>query len=72
MVVPLEQSQARRFNPELPGKVVFVQVWRNVLISFDTLLQQRVTDRSCETVRPLGALELAPLVPDERIFRKAA
>jgi chemotaxis protein methyltransferase CheR len=60
---------------------------RNVLIYFDTPLQHRVTELFCASLRPFGVLGLgrretiaftpvadrfAPLVPDERIFRKAA
>lgn len=93
---------AARFNQDLVGNVVFAQhnlatdrsfaefhviLCRNVLIYFDTALQNRVTELFCDSLETFGVLGLgrretiafsavadrfAPLAPDERIFRKAA
>ncbi|HKT45641.1 MAG TPA: protein-glutamate O-methyltransferase CheR [Gaiellaceae bacterium] len=93
---------AVRFNPELLGNVVFAQhnlatdrafaefhliLCRNVLIYFDTPLQNRVAELFCESLSAFGVLGLgrretialssvarrfAPLAGDERIYRKAA
>jgi chemotaxis protein methyltransferase CheR len=93
---------AVRFNPELLGNVVFAQhnlatdrafaefhliLCRNVLIYFDTPLQDRVVELFCDSLSAFGALGLGrretvaltsvagrftPLAAEERIFRKAA
>jgi chemotaxis protein methyltransferase CheR len=93
---------AARFAGDLLGNVVFAQhnlatdraftdfqlvICRNVLIYFDTPLQDRVIDLFCESLDAPGILGLgrretvafsssadrfAPLAADERIFRKTA
>jgi chemotaxis protein methyltransferase CheR len=93
---------AARFNRDLIGNVVFAQhnlatdrafaefhliLCRNVLIYFDTTLQNRVAKLFCDSLCPFGVLglgsretvafspvadRLAPLAPRDRIFRKAA
>ncbi|MDE3026108.1 MAG: protein-glutamate O-methyltransferase CheR [Acidobacteriota bacterium] len=93
---------AARFNRDLIGNVVFAQhnlasdrafaefdliFCRNVLIYFETGLQNRVTELFCDSLRPFGVLGLgsretiahspvagrfAPLAPRDRIYRKAA
>jgi chemotaxis protein methyltransferase CheR len=93
---------AARFNPDLIGNVVFAQhnlvtdrafaefqviLCRNVLIYFDTPLQNRVTELFSDSLCTFGVLGLGsgetialspvadrftPLSPEERIFRKAA
>lgn len=93
---------AARFNRDLIGNVVFAQhnlatdrafaefdliFCRNVLIYFETALQNRVTELFCDSLRPSGVLGLgsretialspvahrfAPLAGRDRIYRKAA
>ena len=93
---------AVRFNPELLGNVVFAQhnlatdrafaefhliLCRNVLIYFDTPLQNRVMELFCDSLSAFGVLGLGrretvalssvagrftPLAAEERIYRKAA